>query len=291
MKMNKLILGSFVLLSGMVFTGCAVDDSMGGGGNNVMESSFYVVDFTPGYSTTTSEQTNTIVAAFSMPVDAASLIGNFSLVQNVNGIQLNLTQCLTLSLDGTGSIVTFHINPDTNPSTPCPSTQPLVDRADYVFNINQTVRPLGLNMGLTTPISHKFNTGGGFENTIDGVTVPGKPYIVDYNYVRNCYIDATGQQVITNQIEVRFSEDLAFAPTIDTQPTNDGSNNWQNRAMTQLQTGDMSIMKVIVPSIGTLQGYRIRFGSNYVRDLEGLFMDSFELSWNQAMYQILTPCN
>ncbi|HMQ10765.1 MAG TPA: hypothetical protein PKC21_07330 [Oligoflexia bacterium] len=287
MKMNKLILSSFLLLSGMVFTGCAVDDTMGGGGS-VTESNFYVVDFTPSFDTTTSEQTASIVAAFSMPVDVGSLIGNFSLTQKINDQQVNLTQCLTLSVDGTGSIVTFHINPDSNPSTPCPESQPLADRADYIFNINQTVRPLGLNMALTAPISHKFNTGGGFENTSGGVTLPGKPYIISRNYVRRCYIDATGQQVHTAQIEVTFSEDLAFAPIADVQVTNDGANNYAIVPMTQLVAGDMSKMKVVVPSIGGVQGYKIRFASNYVRDLEGLFMDAYESS---GMYQAFVQCN
>ncbi|MCI5072514.1 Ig-like domain-containing protein [bacterium] len=288
MKMNKFILTSFAALSGMLFTGCAVDDTRTGEGPIVDTSKFYVVDFTPGYDTTTSDETAQIVAVFSMPVDVGSLIGNFSLTQDINGIPTNLTQCLTLSVDSTGSIVTFHINPDDNPSTPCPSTQPLADRADYTFSVNQTVRPLGLNMALTTPISHKFNTGGGFENSDGGVTVPGKPYIISRNYIRQCFIDASGQEIHTAHIEVRFNEDLAFAPTVDVQVVNDFANNYQNLPMTQLQGGDMSIMKIVVPSVGGIQGYKIRFGSNYVRDLEGLFMDSYESS---GMYQAVVQCH
>ena len=288
MKMKKFILISFAALSGMLFTGCAVDDTRTGEGPVLGNSEFRVVEFTPGDRVTTSNQTPSIVAIFNMPVDIGSLIGNFSLIEDINGITKNLTQCLTLSVDSTGSIVTFNINPDDNPSTPCPSSQPLADRADYAFNINQTVRPLGLNIPLKMFSPLRFNTGGGFENSDGGVTVPGKPYIISRNYIRQCFIDASGQEVHTAHIEVRFNEDLAFAPTVDVQVVNDFANNYQNLPMTQLQGGDMSIMKIVVPSIGGVQGYKIRFGSNYVRDLEGLFMDSYESS---GMYQAVVQCH
>ncbi|HMQ10232.1 MAG TPA: Ig-like domain-containing protein [Oligoflexia bacterium] len=276
MKPNKNFPYAIFLFLILFILNCARDDSVD---TPLPDTEFYVVDLTPGFQTTTSSGFGKkIVVVFSMPVDPYTLLtsGNFSFIEDINGVPQNLTHTLLPDPQSSFEVVTFNIN------------YPLSNRADYTFNISNAVKDLSLSYNLRYPVSHQFNTGGGFTQGDYGTTVPGNPYIVDTDYIRVCETLANGTQEDKAYIDVRFNEALAFPPLIDIQRV-DLSSQWtiNNRPMIQKTPGDPTLMTVEVDSIGGLNGYRIRFNNNTVQDLQGLGMDDFTSS---GMYQAFGGC-
>ncbi|MCI5071464.1 Ig-like domain-containing protein [bacterium] len=253
---------------------CAYDDTQT---TSLPDQEFYVADVAPGYqSTVSSGPDKKITLVFSMPVEPSTILpntGNVSFIQDINGVATDLSHVLTIS--EISNVVTFHVN------------YALAMRADYTLNISNNVKSIGNGMNLRSPVLHQFNTGGGYTQGGVGNTVPGSPYILEYKLVRECISNGTGQQEVA-YIEVKFNEVLMLPPKAQVKKTL-STQSWSAEQDMQAKEGDMSVMILNVdPPEYDLQGYKIRFSSTAVTDLEGLHMSSFE---SQGIYQVFGGCN